>query len=143
MLNSRRRRCQIAHARVLPNLSTDRAFAFAASSSRLLARASVSRERKSLVEARATSSTATRNDRSFVFEGLLKPLIFRTNWSEAARISSPVAGGSKLKSTLMFRHNLETPEAYFRIRLYSLSSYLTLPRRQLQRQIRLGQRTMT
>ena len=122
MLNSRRRRCQIAHARVLPNLSTDRAFAFAASSSRLLARASVSRERKSLVEARATSSTATRNDRSFVFEGLLKPLIFRTNWSEAARISSSVAGGSKLKSTLMFRHNLETPEAYFRIRLYSLSS---------------------
>ena len=34
----------------------------------------------------------------------VKPLSFRTNWSEAARISSSVTGGSKLKSVLMLRH---------------------------------------
>jgi hypothetical protein len=28
----------------------------------------------------------------------------RTNWTAAARISSSVAGGSKLKSVLMFLH---------------------------------------
>jgi PhnB protein len=38
------------------------------------------------------------------FDGLLKPLIFLTNWSEAARISSAVTGGSKLKRVLMFLH---------------------------------------
>jgi hypothetical protein len=32
------------------------------------------------------------------------PLSFRTNWSADARISSSVAGGSKLASVLMFRH---------------------------------------
>jgi len=31
-----------------------------------------------------------------VFDGLLKPVIFRTNCSEAARTSSGVTGGSKL-----------------------------------------------
>jgi len=36
----------------------------------------------------------------------VKPLIFLTNWSEAARISSEVTGGSKLKSGLMFLHIL-------------------------------------
>ena len=41
---------------------------------------------------------------SFAFDGLLKPLIFLTNWSEAARISSPVTGGSKLKRVLIFLH---------------------------------------
>jgi len=40
-------------------------------------------------------------------EGLLKPLIFRTNWREALRISWSVTGGSKLKRFLMFRHMLE------------------------------------
>jgi hypothetical protein len=34
----------------------------------------------------------------------------RTNWSEAARISSSVAGGSKLKSVFMLRHMVK-PEA--------------------------------
>lgn len=52
----------------------------------------------------ATSSTAARNESSFDFDGLLKPLIFRTNWSEAARISSGVTGGSKLKRILIFLH---------------------------------------
>ena len=49
-------------------------------------------------------STAARNEASFAFDGLLKPLIFRTNWSEAARISSGVTGGSKLNKGLMFLH---------------------------------------
>jgi hypothetical protein len=57
---------------------------------------------------------ATRDGRYFVdryvegglvgLGGVLKPLIFRTNCSDAARISSPVAGGSKLYSVLMFLH---------------------------------------
>ena len=34
----------------------------------------------------------------------MKPLIFLTYWSAAARISSSVAGGSKLYKVLMFRH---------------------------------------
>jgi hypothetical protein len=52
----------------------------------------------------AISSTAARNAPSLAFDGLLKPLIFLTNWSEAARISSGVTGGSKLKRGLMFLH---------------------------------------
>ena len=52
----------------------------------------------------AISSTAARNETSLAFDGLLKPLIFLTNWSEAARISPGVTGGSKLKRGLMFRH---------------------------------------
>ena len=52
----------------------------------------------------ATSSTAVRNEASLAFDGLLKPVIFRTNWSEAARTSSSVTGGSKLKRVLMFLH---------------------------------------
>jgi hypothetical protein len=50
------------------------------------------------------SSTAALNAASFAEEGLVNPLILRTNCSEAARISSSVAGGSKLKSGLMFLH---------------------------------------
>src|SRR6266704_5221499 len=56
------------------------------------------------VEIPAISSTAARNEESFVLDGLLKPLIFLTNCSDAARISSSVTGGSKLKSVLMFLH---------------------------------------
>jgi hypothetical protein len=56
------------------------------------------------VEISAISSTAARNEASFTLDGLLKPLIFLTNWSEAERISSPVTGGSKLKSVLIFLH---------------------------------------
>ena len=52
----------------------------------------------------ATSSTAARKASSFTFDGLLKPLIFLTYWSDAARISSALTGGSKLKSCLMLRH---------------------------------------
>ena len=49
-------------------------------------------------------STAARNAASFVFDGLLKPLTFRTNCSEAARISASVTGGEKLKRILIFLH---------------------------------------
>src|SRR6202035_2127680 len=82
----------------------ERAFAFAASSSRLLGAALVSSDRRRRVETAATSSTAARKAGSFAFEGLLKPLIFLTYWSEAARTSSSVTGGSKLNSILIFRH---------------------------------------
>jgi hypothetical protein len=40
---------------------------------------------------------------------LLKPLIFLTNCSDAARISSSVAGGSKLNNVLMFLHMRVAP----------------------------------
>jgi hypothetical protein len=46
------------------------------------------------------------NASSFVFDGFVKPLIFLTNCSDAARTSSSVTGGSKLKSGLMLRHML-------------------------------------
>jgi hypothetical protein len=49
-------------------------------------------------------ATAAWKESSLVFEGLVKPLIFLTNCSEAARISSSVAGGAKLKRGLMLRH---------------------------------------
>jgi hypothetical protein len=52
----------------------------------------------------ATSSTASRNAASFALDGLVKPVIFLTNCSDAARTSSSVTGGSKLKSVLMFLH---------------------------------------
>src|SRR6266852_7649497 len=87
-----------------PNLSAARAFAFAASSSRLFGGAFVSSARRRRVEMPAISSTAASNAPSFAFDGLLKPLIFLTNWSEAARISSEVMGGSKLKRVLIFLH---------------------------------------
>src|SRR5271165_1522804 len=87
-----------------PNLCAARAFAFAASSSRFFGSALVSSERRRRVETWAISSTAARNGPSLGFEGLLKPLIFLTNWSEAARISSSVTGGSKLKRVLIFLH---------------------------------------
>src|SRR5579864_4099228 len=50
---------------------------------------------------------AARKAGSLAFEGLVKPLILRTNCSEAARISSSVTGGSKLKRILIFRHIFE------------------------------------
>jgi hypothetical protein len=47
---------------------------------------------------------AFRKAASLAFDGLVKPLIFLTNWSDAARTSSSVTGGSKLKRVLMFLH---------------------------------------
>jgi hypothetical protein len=63
----------------VPNLSAARALAFAASSSRFLAGAVVSSERRSRAETLAISSMAAENAASLAFEGLLNPLIFLTN----------------------------------------------------------------
>jgi len=96
-----------AQTELLPasrSLWAARILAFAASSSRLFGGALVSSERRKLVEMRVISSMADRNAASFAFDGLLNPLIFLTNWREAARISSAVTGGSKLNRGLIFRH---------------------------------------
>ena len=79
------------------NRSAARALALAASSSRFLGGALVSSEWRNRAETPATSSTAARNAASFAFDGLVNPLIFLTNCRDAARISSSVTGGSKLK----------------------------------------------
>src|ERR1700751_4132210 len=99
------RRTEISQREVQsPNLAAARAFAFAASSSRFLSGAVVWSARRSRIETLAISSIAARNAVSFAFDGLLKPLIFLTNCSDAARISASVTGGLKLKRVLMFRH---------------------------------------
>ena len=64
----------------------------------------VASDASSLLDTPAISSTAASNASSFAFDGFVKPLIFRTNCTEAARTSSGVTGGSKLKSGLIFRH---------------------------------------
>jgi hypothetical protein len=87
-----------------PNLTAARALAFAASCSRFLGAALVSSDVSKLREIAAISSTAARKAASFAFDGLLKPVILRTYCSAAARVSSSVTGGSKLKSVLMFLH---------------------------------------
>src|SRR4029453_13437107 len=51
-----------------------------------------------------TSPTARLNAGSFAFDGLVKPLSFRTNCRADARTSASVAGGLKLCRVLMFRH---------------------------------------
>ena len=89
-----------------PNLRVARAWALAASTSRFRGEAVVTSELSSLEDAFATSSTARLNAFSFAVDGLANPLTFLTNWSAAARISSSVAGGSKLYSILMFLHTL-------------------------------------
>src|SRR5579862_421226 len=86
------------------NLSAARAFALAASSSRFFGVALVASELRSRAETAAISSTAAMKAASFAFDGALNPLIFLTNWSDDARTSSGVAGGSKLKSVLIFLH---------------------------------------
>src|SRR5262249_1434003 len=86
------------------NLRAERARALAASSSRFLGGAFVSSALRSFLETAAISSTAARNATSLAFDALLNPHNFLTNFTEAARISSSVTGGSKLKSVLMFLH---------------------------------------
>src|SRR5689334_2911541 len=76
--------------------SAARARRFAASTSRSLGGAVVSRSASRCIEACATASTARLNASSLTFDGLLKPLILRTYWSAAAWTSSVVAAGSKL-----------------------------------------------
>lgn len=81
-----------------------RARALIASSSRSRGGADVTRESMSFRAISETSSTARSNAAWFAFEGLVKPLSFLTNCTDAARTSSSVAGGSKLNSVLMFLH---------------------------------------
>jgi hypothetical protein len=47
-------------------------------------------------EASATASTARAKASSFACDGFVKPLILRTYWRAAERISSSLASGSKL-----------------------------------------------
>jgi hypothetical protein len=76
-------RCCIARTRseptYAPNLAADRAFALAASSSRFFGGAAVCSDSNNRLEAAATSSIAAIKASSFAFDGLVKPLIFRTN----------------------------------------------------------------
>src|SRR3989442_8531111 len=91
----------MAHAE---NRCAARTFAFAATSARFFGGAAVSSECSKVFDTPAIRSIAARNAASLAFDGLLKPLTFLTNCSEAARISSSVTGGSKLKRVLMFLH---------------------------------------
>src|SRR5215204_2619229 len=88
----------------VPKRIAARAFALAASISRSRGGAVVIMELSISCAAAATRSTARSNASSFAFEGRLKPDSLRTNWMEAARTSSDVAGGSKLKSVFILRH---------------------------------------
>src|SRR5260370_27201903 len=106
-----------------PNRSAARASAFAASSSRFFGGAVVSSQRRSRIDTPATSSTAAKNSPSFAFDGLVKPLIFLTNCSEAARTSSSVTGGSKLKSVLIFLHTERISSDRFLVHRYQLSAF--------------------
>src|SRR5262249_30164639 len=87
-----------------PNRTRARSRALAASASRSRAGCLVSSEASSRRATSETSSTAWLNAASLAFEGCVKPLSLRTNCSAEARISSSVAGGSKLNSVRMFRH---------------------------------------
>src|SRR5947209_19927834 len=97
-----------------PKRWADRALAFTASSARFFLGAVVSSDRRRRAETPAISSIAASNAPSLLLDGLLKPLIFRTNWRDAALISSSVTGGSKLNNGLMFRHMTKTPRAIVR-----------------------------
>ncbi len=88
----------------VPKRFADRALAFNASVSLFRGSACVTRLAISFRAVAATSATASSKAASLDLDGTEKPLSFRTNWSEASRISSSVAGGSKLKSVLMLRH---------------------------------------
>ena len=78
--------------------------ALAASSSRFFGGCVVSSESMSSRAHAAIELTARSKTTSLRFDGLVDPLSLRTNWSAASRISSSVAGGSKLNKGLMFRH---------------------------------------
>jgi hypothetical protein len=65
-----------------------------ASTSRFFGAADVTSCSTKRFEAAVTSSTARAKAASFARDGYVKPLILRTYWSEASRISSFVAGGS-------------------------------------------------
>src|SRR5262249_42115366 len=104
-----------------PNLAAVLARARAASTSRLRGSAFVTRDPIRARAAAVTSSTAWSDPTSFALDRLAKPLSLRTNCSDAARISSSVAGGSKLKSVLMLLHMI--PPADVPAYLYSVHDH--------------------
>src|SRR6516164_6184832 len=75
-----------------------------ASTSRFLAGLAVDNESSSRRAASLTSSTARSKGASLARDGWAKPESLRTNCSAEARISSSVAGGSKLNSVRILRH---------------------------------------
>jgi len=83
---------------------TARARAFAVSSSLFFGTVVDLSESKRLADILLISSTAEKKTASFAFDGLLKPLIFLTNCSDAAPISASVTGGWKLNKVLMLLH---------------------------------------
>ena len=114
----------------LGNLWAARGRALVASSARFLGGAFVSSELRKLPEIAAISSTAATNAASLAFDGLMKPLSFLTNCNEAARISSSVTGGWKLKSVLMFLHTIvyldvSEPSNYEALLVASQPGFLT------------------
>src|SRR5215831_543902 len=72
--------------------------------SRFLAGLAVDNESSSRRAASLTSSTARSKGASLARDGWAKPESLRTNCSAEARISSSVAGGSKLNSVRILRH---------------------------------------
>src|SRR5947209_5110343 len=88
----------------LENRCVVRAWALTASSVRFLRDAFVSSELRRLLSTAAIASTAAKKAASLALDGEFMPLTLRTNCNAAARISSSVAGGSKLKRILMFLH---------------------------------------
>ncbi len=76
----------------------------AASNRRFLGATLLTRDPSNSWLANETASTAFSNAASLALDGFVEPLIFLTNCVAAARISSCVAGGSKLNSTFIFLH---------------------------------------
>ena len=68
----------------LENLIAERARNLADASARFLGGAFVSSESSRFLEIVAIASTAAKNAAWFAIEGLVKPLIFRTNCKDAA-----------------------------------------------------------
>lgn len=97
-----------------PNRRAARALACAACCARFVGAARDSSMVSSRRATRAMSTTAASKAASFTLDGRFTPLIFLTNCSDAARISSSVAGGSTLKRRLIFLHtacSLQSPTA--------------------------------
>src|SRR3989475_140242 len=84
--------CKDSRFQEVPNRSAARARARATSTSRLRGSASVTSDSRRFRATAATSSTARLTAASLAREGLLKPESFLTNWSDAFRISSSMAG---------------------------------------------------
>jgi GNAT superfamily N-acetyltransferase len=77
----------------------------------------VTSESINLWAAAVTSSTALLKAASLALDGFVVPLSLRTNCNADARISSGVAGGSKLASTLILRHIVSSSVSPVRTKL--------------------------